>query len=141
MKTLSFWTNKVFIWWLFNDNFRARERKEKGTTNSYSIFFLDHNGRRTNWGHSWNKHGTNGCYVSSKYSKNFSKTYVMFTDPIAVRIFSFKFINDLHMKQVCLYVYGTIEILWNDAPKKTLTLASRELKTDFDLNTTFFHSK
>ena len=106
-----------------------------------SIFFSDHNGRRTNWGHSWNKHGTNGCYVSSKYSKNFSKTYVMFTDPIAVRIFSFKFINDLHMKQVCLNVYGTIEIPWNDAPKKTLTLASRELKTDFDLNTTFFHSK
>ena len=42
-----------------------------------SIFFSDHNGRRTNWGHSWNKHGTNGCYVSSKYSKNFSKTYVI----------------------------------------------------------------
>ena len=41
------------------------------------------------------------------------------------------------MKQVCLYVYGTIEIPWNDAPKKTLTVASRELKTDFDLNTIF----
>ena len=36
--TLSFWTNEVVIWWLFNDDFREREREweqeEKGTTNS-----------------------------------------------------------------------------------------------------------
>ena len=36
VKTLSFWTNKVVIWWLFNDDFRAREREreEKRTRNS-----------------------------------------------------------------------------------------------------------
>ena len=35
-QTLSFWTDKIIIWWLFNDGFRAREGEweEKGTTNS-----------------------------------------------------------------------------------------------------------
>ena len=41
VKTLSFWMNKVVIWWLFNDVFRAREweREEKGTTNSAGSWF------------------------------------------------------------------------------------------------------
>ena len=29
VKTLSLWTNKIFIWWLFNDDFRARERQHR----------------------------------------------------------------------------------------------------------------
>ena len=35
VKTLSFWTNKVVIWWLFDEDLRAREQEpeEKGTTN------------------------------------------------------------------------------------------------------------
>ena len=47
VKTLSFWTKQVAIWWLFNDHLRAREleREEKGTTNyvpkSNTIQFLD----------------------------------------------------------------------------------------------------
>ena len=38
VKTLSFWTKKVVIWWLFDDDLRAREKEpeEKGTTNSES---------------------------------------------------------------------------------------------------------
>ena len=36
VKTLSFWTKKVVIWWLFDDDLREREREaeEKRTTNS-----------------------------------------------------------------------------------------------------------
>ena len=36
VKTLSFGTKKVVIWWLFDDDLRARERRpeEKETTNS-----------------------------------------------------------------------------------------------------------
>ena len=41
VKTSPFWIKKVVIWWLFDDDFRARDREseKKGTTNSapYSV--------------------------------------------------------------------------------------------------------
>ena len=44
VKTLSFWTNKVVIWWFFNDNFRAREeseRKKEPQIPHHSIKYVD----------------------------------------------------------------------------------------------------
>ena len=74
-----------------------------------SIFFSDHNGRRTNWGHSWDKHGTNGCYVSSKYSKNFSNTYVMFTDPSL----QFEFLVS-NLSRTFIWNKFVFMFIWND---------------------------
>ena len=38
VKTLWFWTNKVVIWWLFNDNFRAREKRNQKIRAKLYIF-------------------------------------------------------------------------------------------------------